>query len=64
MDDKLYSVEEVAKMFGVANTTIRKKLRKKELHGFKIGKAWRIKRTEIQRYCKEGIDKAEKEGLR
>lgn len=64
MDDKLYTVKEVAEMFSVATSTIRKKLRKGDLKGIKIGKVWRIKRTEIQRYCKEGIDKAEYEGMR
>jgi len=42
MESYLYTVKEIAVLLSLTEETIREKLRKKELKGFKIGKSWRV----------------------
>jgi excisionase family DNA binding protein len=47
---KTYSVEEVAKMLGISEVTLRKYLRNGVIHGSKIGQAWRITEEEVKEF--------------
>lgn len=47
--DELYSAEEVSKILRMTKYTIRKKLRLGEIRGIKVGRDWRIPKSEIQK---------------
>lgn len=61
MEELLYP-EEVSKMLGVKESTIKKWLRNGDLPGIKTGKAWRIKKSDAQELINKGLvlDKAPK----
>ncbi len=44
---KYYSTEEVAKMFGIKVTTVRKWIKHNEINGTKIGKQWFFRQEDI-----------------
>ena len=48
-DGDTYSVKEFAKAMGVCDLTIRRKLDSGEIKGSKIGKTWRIPKSELDR---------------
>jgi len=50
----LLLTEEVAKIYRVHVETIRRKIREKSLAGIKVGRHWRIPRTELGRIQQEG----------
>lgn len=65
MRDKrfIYSFDEIplivdipyaAKLFGIAETSVRKLCRDKRLKAIKFGKDWRIPKNEIEKLIKEG----------
>lgn len=47
MDKAWYSVEEVSKTLGVSKQTIRDKLATKQMTGNKVGREWRILKSEV-----------------
>jgi len=58
MKENLMNVEEVARYFGCQAKTIRKKLRKKEIPGFRVGGQWRVDPEDL----KALVERLKKEG--
>lgn len=48
-DGETYTVKEFAKAIGVCDLTIRRKLDTGEINGKKIGRSWRIPKSELNR---------------
>ena len=48
-DGETYTVKEFAKAMGVCDLTIRRKLDSGEIAGTKVGRSWRIPKTELNR---------------
>jgi len=47
MEDKLYTIPEVAKMLKIKESTVATWLRSKKLEGHKVGKAWRVSKDSL-----------------
>ena len=47
---KFYTVEEIADVFSISTSTIRRLLRSGELKGSKLGNQWRISEKQAQEY--------------
>ena len=50
MNDKLYTVAEVAEYFKVHYKTVRRWIREGELSAFKVGRAYRITESALKAY--------------
>lgn len=50
MNDTAYTVERLAERWSCSTDVIYELLRKRELKGFKVGKAWRISAANIDRF--------------
>lgn len=50
MGDKLLTVNEVAKMLRVSNMTVYRLVRNKQIHAVKVGKNYRIKQSDVDKY--------------
>lgn len=50
--EKLYTLEETARQLGVKTRTMYDYMRDKKVLGIKLGKSWKIKKSEIE-YIKE-----------
>lgn len=50
----LLLVEEVARRLRSHPETIRRRLRDKRLNGLKLGRVWRIERSEVERVVEHG----------
>ena len=48
LDDKFYTIDEVATLLKVHHTTIRRAIKDKRLNAFKIGTKWLIKKEDIE----------------
>ncbi|MBN1351012.1 helix-turn-helix domain-containing protein [candidate division KSB1 bacterium] len=55
MSIQIMSVDEVAELFKVKPVTIRRQSELGELPGFKIGKSWRFRRIDIEKFIDEQI---------
>lgn len=53
--DELLDPDTVSKMLGVKESTIKKWLRYGYLPGIKTGKAWRIKKVDVQELLEKGL---------
>lgn len=51
--DKVYTVEEVAKILNIHPHTIRLWLKSGKLKGVKVGRYWRVKENQLQDFLKE-----------
>lgn len=49
-EDKMLSVEEVAKQLGLSEDSILRRLRKKVLIGYNLEGTWRIKESDLKAY--------------
>lgn len=49
-EDKMLSVEEVAKLLGLSEDSILRRLRKKVLIGYNLEGTWRIKESDLKNY--------------
>jgi excisionase family DNA binding protein len=54
---EFYSLEEVSEMLQIPRRTLYHWLDKKELKGYKIGRHWRIKREDLERFLEENANK-------
>lgn len=63
MEEKLYTVEEVAKMLRFQPNTIRLWLENGKLRGVKVGWQWRIRECDLQEFVKENTEQR-KEGTK
>ncbi|MDD5447909.1 MAG: helix-turn-helix domain-containing protein [Actinomycetota bacterium] len=50
LGDKLLTVNEVAKMLRVSNMTVYRLVRNKQIHAVKVGKNYRIKQSDVDKY--------------
>ena len=53
MSDKLVSKQEAAQILGVSERTISRYLNEGKIRGAIIGKAWRIKESDVQAFFEE-----------
>ena len=51
-NDKVHTVEEVAKILRVSEATVRSLLERGELKGFKVGNQWRINDEDLRSYMR------------
>ncbi|MBB4876445.1 MULTISPECIES: helix-turn-helix domain-containing protein [Bacillales] len=49
-EEKSYTVREVSGILNVSDKTVRKLLNDGDLKGFKVGKNWRVKPSEVEKY--------------
>jgi excisionase family DNA binding protein len=54
--DELLTVREVAAYLRISEQTIRDMLSRKELPGTKFGKAWRVRRAELEAMSKTNFE--------
>lgn len=47
---EVYTVEEVAKMLKISDQTVRALIRSGELPAKRVGRVWRIKKTDFEEY--------------
>jgi excisionase family DNA binding protein len=50
LEERLFSVEETAERLGVSKYTISDWIKAGRLKGFKIGKFWRVKESDLQAF--------------
>lgn len=63
--EKLYTVAEVAKILQVSERSVFRYMEasnKNQLQAFKVGRAWRIKESELNRYISEQATNAKSSG--
>jgi len=52
MDERWYSVEEVAQYLGIKRDTLYKWIQRKDIPAHKIGKLWKFKLKEVDEWVK------------
>jgi len=52
-DERFYSIEEVAKILKVSDGAVRKWLKAGALKGIKLGRIWRIRESDFDKFLKE-----------
>lgn len=60
-DERFYSIEEVAKILNVSDGAVRKWLKAGALKGIKLGRIWRIRESDFDKFLKERESTGEKE---
>jgi len=53
-DERFYSIEEVAKILNVSDGAVRKWLKARALKGIKLGRIWRIRESDFDKFLKKG----------
>ncbi|MFU8785885.1 MAG: helix-turn-helix domain-containing protein [Candidatus Izemoplasmataceae bacterium] len=53
-DLKLYTIEEVTKILKVTQRTVYNYIKSGELKAIKVGKYWRVRHTELERFLNRG----------
>ncbi len=53
IEEKFYSPKEVAEILGITQRTMQEWLRKRKIKGTKLGKLWRVKESELQKFIKK-----------
>ena len=48
LEDEFYTIEELSKLLKVEHKTIRRAIKRGEIKAMKLGKQWRIKKSDIQ----------------
>lgn len=48
LEDEFYTIEELSKLLKVEHKTIRRAIQRGEIKAMKLGKQWRIKKSDIQ----------------
>ena len=56
MEEKLYTVKEVAEMLHFQPNTIRLWLEAGKLRGIKVGWQWRVRESDLQEFMKENTE--------
>lgn len=60
-DERFYSIEEVAKILNVSDGAVRKWLKAGALKGIKLGRIWRIRESDFDKFLRERESTGEKE---
>lgn len=53
MEEKLYSIEQVAEILSLTTRTINNYIKKKELKAYKVGAKWRIYQSDLNDFIKK-----------
>ncbi len=53
-DDRWFSLEEIAEYLGVKPDTLYKWIYRKKMPAHKVGKLWKFRKEEIDRWIREG----------
>ena len=57
MDDRWYSVDEIAEYLGIKKDTVYKWIIRRSLPAHKAGKLWKFRKNEIDLWVHKGSDK-------
>jgi excisionase family DNA binding protein len=60
-DEKFYTIKEVAELLKVSDGGVRKWLKTGKLKGIKLGRIWRIRESDFDKFLKERESAGEKE---
>jgi len=52
-DEKFYTIKEVAELLKVSDGGVRKWLKTDKLKGIKLGRIWRIKKSDLEEFINE-----------
>jgi len=52
-DEKFYTIKEVAELLKVSDGGVRKCLKTGKLKGIKLGRIWRIKKSDLEEFINE-----------
>lgn len=52
MSEKLYTIEQIAEILQVGDSTVRRMIADREIEAIKVGRQWRITETALQDYLK------------
>jgi len=52
-DERFYTIKEVAELLKVSDGGVRKWLKTGKLKGIKLGRIWRIKKSDLEEYINE-----------
>ena len=52
-DEKFYTIKEVAELLKVSDGGVRKWLKTDKLKGIKLGRIWRIRESDLDRFLRE-----------
>ena len=52
-DERFYSIEDIAKILNVSDGAVRKWLKAGALKGIKLGRIWRIRESDLDRFLRE-----------
>lgn len=53
--DEVLTVREVAEALKISEKSVREFLQTNKIAGVKIGRAWRVRRSEVDRILREGV---------
>ena len=54
MDDRWLSVDEIAAYLGIKRDTVYKWITRRDMPAHKVGRLWKFRRREIDRWIREG----------
>ena len=54
MQERIYTVTEIAEMLRVKDYTVREWLRTGQMGGFKAGRVWRIRQADVDEFIRKG----------
>ncbi len=57
MDNKFYSVEEISKTLKMHEKTVQRYIREGKIKAVKVGKAWRVKESDLNAFLRENSSK-------
>ena len=61
MQEQVYSIEEAAKLLKVNQMTIRRMIKRGEIHANQVGRQYRIPRSEIEKFLTGGQQESKDE---
>lgn len=63
MSDVIFTIAQTAEYLKVCDKTVRRLISKKELSASKVGKSWRIRKSDIDDYLQQTLNKNNKKQL-
>ena len=57
MSDVIFTIAQTAKYLKVCDKTVRRLISKRELSASKVGKSWRIRKSDIDDYLQQTLNK-------
>ena len=60
MSDIIFTIAQTAEYLKVCDKTVRRLISKKELSASKVGKSWRIRKSDIDDYLQQTLNKNNK----